>query len=321
MLGVSALLLGAMGVSSNGAQDPGKPAPPAEVAAPTPASLEPALQQRVSVKFENAPLAEVLKWLQTNGVSFVIDQDSIPRDKRVTINIVNQPLDDVMEAIAAAFGGAWERHGSVYSFNDRFRAFIAPGAAMEGIPKIHMKELEELGPEMHKHLSDIMKNIPEIDMKMLEGMGELKAIPKIKLEQMPELKDLDKKIREGVELKLKGLEDLKGLDTKIHGDLELKLKNMEDLKGLETKIRAGELEGLDKKIRGEVELKMKELDKETKLMESLTPSQWEKHEKHGYLTPADLTPAQREILGDLPKNGNWSITYVIDGKKLSLRAK
>jgi hypothetical protein len=57
------------------------------------------------------------------------------------------------------------------------------------------------------------------------------------------------------------------------------------------------------------------------LLASLTPAQAEKQEKQGYLTLEDLTPKQREMLGDIPKDGNWTFSFSIDGKKLTIKGK
>ena len=57
------------------------------------------------------------------------------------------------------------------------------------------------------------------------------------------------------------------------------------------------------------------------LMESLTEEQRAKHELRGHLTLGDLTDAQREIVKDLPADGTWSISYSIDGQKITLKSK
>lgn len=57
------------------------------------------------------------------------------------------------------------------------------------------------------------------------------------------------------------------------------------------------------------------------LLDSLTPAQKEKQAKQGHLTLADLTPRQREMLGDVPAEGNWTFSYSIEGKKLTVKNK
>jgi hypothetical protein len=55
------------------------------------------------------------------------------------------------------------------------------------------------------------------------------------------------------------------------------------------------------------------------LVESITADQWKKHESKGYLTPADLTPKQRGLLGTL-QGDRWEMQVVIGSKKLILKS-
>jgi hypothetical protein len=75
-----------------------------------------AAQKRVSVHFEKASPQEVIDWLTKQGVSFVTSDSDFPSDKRITLNVVDQPIADVAQAIAAALGGHWESRGNVMVF-------------------------------------------------------------------------------------------------------------------------------------------------------------------------------------------------------------
>ena len=57
------------------------------------------------------------------------------------------------------------------------------------------------------------------------------------------------------------------------------------------------------------------------LLESLSPEQREMQEKNGFLTLGDLTPKQREMLGDTPKEGNWTFSYSIGDKRVTIKNK
>jgi hypothetical protein len=57
-----------------------------------------------------------------------------------------------------------------------------------------------------------------------------------------------------------------------------------------------------------------------KLMKSLTAEQQAKHKKNGYLTASDLTAEQRKLIGGLPE-GNFAISYTIDGRTLTIKSK
>ncbi len=56
------------------------------------------------------------------------------------------------------------------------------------------------------------------------------------------------------------------------------------------------------------------------LMNSLTDKQWELQKKNGYLTPDDLTPKQRVMLGSDTK-GDFSLSFSLDGKTLTIKSK
>ncbi|HZH99078.1 MAG TPA: hypothetical protein VEX38_08915, partial [Fimbriimonadaceae bacterium] len=55
------------------------------------------------------------------------------------------------------------------------------------------------------------------------------------------------------------------------------------------------------------------------LMRSLSPQQRQRHDRQGYLTAADLTQAQLKMLGTLPQSGSWTVSFTIDGDKLTIK--
>jgi hypothetical protein len=72
---------------------------------------------KVSARFHQAPVSDVLHWLDRQGVSFVI-ADSKLKDREITLSVQNQPLDSVVDAIARALGGRWERQGAIRVFRE-----------------------------------------------------------------------------------------------------------------------------------------------------------------------------------------------------------
>ncbi len=66
-------------------------------------------EKRVSVKFVNAGVYEVLKWLQFQGFNYVAASTSIDPKITVTLNVENRPLGEVANALASALGGFWDR--------------------------------------------------------------------------------------------------------------------------------------------------------------------------------------------------------------------
>ena len=112
----------------------------------------------------------------------------------------------------------------------------------------------------------------------------------------------------------------KGLEKmKLEGLEKMKLEGLKDTKVFEKR----KLEGLkEKELQG---VKSYALDSKkmriVELMGSLSSDQSEKHNKRGYLTLDDLTPKQRAMLGNVPSEGDWTFSYSIEGKKLTIKNK
>jgi len=62
-------------------------------------------------------------------------------------------------------------------------------------------------------------------------------------------------------------------------------------------------------------------DNMKKLLDSLTPAQWELSKKQGYLKLSDLTAAQRKLIGDIKPSDDLTLSYSIDGKKITIKGK
>lgn len=75
--------------------------------------------------------------------------------------------------------------------------------------------------------------------------------------------------------------------------------------------------------KAQVEIKKARLHGENmkKLLDSITPAQWELSKKQGYLKFSDLTPAQRKLIGDVEASDNMTLSYSIDGKKITIKGK
>ncbi|HSI72669.1 MAG TPA: hypothetical protein VK934_05790 [Fimbriimonas sp.] len=124
---------------------------------------------KVSVNFTKAPVMDVFNWLKDKGVNFVIADGMIPAGTTVTLNINDQPVDAVVEAVAAAIGGHWQRQGAVRVYRagpspfmaaqgmpGNFTAF-APGTAAKAWDN---KDLaKSFGPEFHKKMELMSKDV------------------------------------------------------------------------------------------------------------------------------------------------------------------
>ncbi len=73
--------------------------------------------EKISVSFRDASVREVLDWLKNQGVNFIIGDDQVNKDGKININVVNQPVDKLMKALAAAWEGHWEKSGDMWVFH------------------------------------------------------------------------------------------------------------------------------------------------------------------------------------------------------------
>lgn len=178
--------------------------------------------------------------------------------------------------------------------------------------------------------------------KALEKMQGFKA-PDLEFEKMmkdfpsksfmgPEFK-LDKKMLDADRLRFEEMmKVIPKIDAKVfsapHFQLDKKLleeqmrkleKEMKDLPKIDS--RAFLTPKLDELERGRAFNFDARRIRVTELLKSITAEQRAKHDKQGYLLFSDLTPAQREMLGNTPREGDWTFTYSVDGKKLTVRNK
>jgi len=134
--------------------------PPTTAAAPT---AQERIGKRVSCSFENATIAEVLKWLSTQGQSFVADEAVAASKRKVTVNVVNQPIDDVLNAIADGLNCTWEKKGEVLVLkNSNVFGVLAPSVA--DVP-LEWRQADGLTKVAPKVLTP--RALPKIDTKWL----------------------------------------------------------------------------------------------------------------------------------------------------------
>jgi hypothetical protein len=273
-------------------------APQARAGVAAPAQVE----KRVTRRFNNAPLSEVVKWLSAEGVSFVLKEADVPPNTRITLNLVNQPLPDAIRAIGTALGGHWQRHGQVYTFQKGTTPFsiVAPPAGVRAPREgVYFQGVES--EEFKKRIEEMMKAVPrDFDMKAWrEGMGLSKDFdPKVWFEGK-EFRKITPEERERLRKQL-------GDSVKVF-DREAIVKMRDEAIKMGRGVQSEALVLRTQDIRG--------------LMGSLTKQQWELHERQGYLTPEDLTAEQRRKLGREEMTADWRITVSMDGKTLNLRSK
>lgn len=133
------------------------------------------LDKTVTIHIEGT-VADVVKWLTDQGVSFVISDDNLSQ-KKLMINMVDQPLKDVVGAIADAMGGRWQKRGNVYAFQSAgsfpFGSDNLPGMTMDGdmklfTPKGDGKSFMFKGDDGKEHTFVI----PKFDGDQFKWLGE-----------------------------------------------------------------------------------------------------------------------------------------------------
>lgn len=319
----------------------------------------PTLDRKLSGNFENATLKEVLKWLSQQGVSFVVRADA-DGNARLSLNIQDQPIQDVMDAIASAFDTEWEKKGNTYVLKQSPRARIIQGIPFhdgptEVAPRLFegfirppdLKELEDLQlpPETFKELFKEGIAMPPMvfDEKEFKNWEQ---DPKTKAEWEKYAKDAEKWAREfekkfsdpkfkaDMEKRAAQLEK-KWNDPKTKAEWEKYAKDAEKWsKELEKELADPKFKSQWKQFEGGVAVVPDGTDLKDstrlrivtplpikKLIGTITKAQWEKHAKQGHLTYADLTPMQKEMVKGMVDGGSWNLSFVIDGKKLNLRSK
>ncbi len=78
---------------------------------------------KITKSFHSTPAQDVFKWLESNGVNFVVaDRDIANRE--VTLSVLDEPIDNVIQAIGEALDGKFEKKGNLYVFHRGQRAMF-----------------------------------------------------------------------------------------------------------------------------------------------------------------------------------------------------
>ncbi|MEA2552663.1 MAG: hypothetical protein QOJ65_839 [Fimbriimonadaceae bacterium] len=327
--------------------------------APAPA-IEIAAQRRVSVDFSHAPASEVLKWLADNGANFITADSEIPKDAAVTVSIKDAPIDEVVDALADALGGHWERRGSIRVFRKGvgFRMYGGEGIAMPG----EMWKAEDMArlksfTGQHdakfwttpdgKKLREELKALPKMgDFKMPEvrvwetapdGMKlreEMKAIPEIRewaqgdMEKAMKAQERAWAESEGaMKISGKAMDEARKEIEKAHKEHPEMFREGDAREfyfapgGKDYVFRMdGKAPVFGKSLRPGTTFMFDSGRDITKLFNSLTPDQREMNRRQGYLRMRDLTPSQRSILGVSGKAKGWTIRVSKDGDDLTIKS-
>ncbi|MDX2064978.1 MAG: STN domain-containing protein [Fimbriimonadaceae bacterium] len=245
--------------------------------------------KRVSAKFNQANARDIVNWLTSNGVNFVLDDDELPIKKSISMNLVNQPLGEVLQAIGTALNGRFVRRGEIYVFRpgvDPEAFFWAPGRS--------------------PRLPSPMPPIPPLTKEQRKGLLDQEGTQRFEFnreEFEKAFKDFDKKFNSEEFRKA-----FKDFETKF--DAEAFGKQFKDLE-FRMESDFPRAFGVVPDVNGT------NIDA---LLKSLTKAQKEKQAKQGYLTPEDLTAEQRRMLSKDLK-GEYTIEIRRDGQVFRLQSR
>jgi hypothetical protein len=346
--------------------------------------------RRVSAQFSSVKPSEVFDWLQKQGVSFVVADGSVPADAKVTLNVVDQPVDDVIDALGRALGGHWGRqngirvfergvdmmpmiattpmNGQVFNFDSKNLKFMEPkmaeemakmGEKMKGFAgkdgqtftwsdkdmqkafgpdfQAHMKKMaeqwskngqnmdmdkfkfdekefkKEFGPEFQEHMKkmaqEMSKNGQQMKIFMDKNGDFQKELEKFRTEAA----------KDGDAVRIYSLKDGKMRAEIEKAHAEGMKAHMEAMKALERgkayTFKNGKL--TETRILSRARAASAASGNIKKLMDSLTADQKNDLRTRGYIFYVDLTPAQKKLLGDVPK-GNFEMKFKVNDQWLTI---
>lgn len=208
-----------------------------------------AQDKKITVRFKQASVDEVLDWLSNQGVSFVTA--GVPKDAKISLSVTDMPLSEVIAAVGNALGGSFIKSGNTYVFHRGARSFVfdAPVATLREIPKIDMKAIQELermpevvpfksfnsqDPQVQKELQQLREKMqkdfgPNSDFmkKLQQEMGDAKKWESLHKDQAKLHEEMRKRFGDGSafqrDMKVWGEQDAKkweefGKQMKAWGD-------------------------------------------------------------------------------------------------------
>jgi hypothetical protein len=225
------------------------------------------------VEFQNATVGEVLQWLTHKGVNFVAAEAEVDRGAKITLNVQNAPLEDVVNSIASALGGHWVRQGEMRVFRKGFR-FMPGEPGMPG--NVYAPRMDFMKPgdvqvygwnkedqeKFRKQMEQLHKDMSKVQVETLRQFG--KGQPgDVRVWQHQMSKEDHEKL-------MKEMEQLHKEMPKIRSEA---LKELERYRG-DKNLSDAERARIQREVQTEVERAMKE---HSKAMEELR--------KNGYRTP------------------------------------
>lgn len=139
----------------------------------------------VSLNFSGS-VSDLLKQLKKEGINFVaVDPDL--GTKKVTVNVTQRPVDELLDAVGASLGGHWSKKGETYAFVKGGAYGIFPSGQLNSGLRFNRtlpKDLEKQFDSMKLMIPD-MKGMQEFnfsgpDQKAMEELKKrFKDMPKM----------------------------------------------------------------------------------------------------------------------------------------------
>jgi hypothetical protein len=234
----------------------------------------PGLEKVVSLSLKNKTAADVLQWMNKQGVNFAVNVDSLPKN-RITLNMTNVPLHEVLSTVGEVLGGSWDVRNKTLIFqkHSASRGFATFPAELPMLPPMGGMEFVPAqgfaAPEMNFTFEPPKFKLEEFKMDF-DGQEEPMKVMKIRLEALTE--DIKVQAKKGM------------MDEKLAKDLQTRIEaTMKDCE-VEAKVMAVQ----------EVEV--------DKFLKSITKEQKELMKKQGFLKLSDLTDAQLKFLKAQPRS-------------------
>jgi hypothetical protein len=299
--------------------------------------------QRISLQFDGT-VEDLAKVLRDQKVNFVIRPSDAK--ERIIVNFNDAPIRSAMRAIGTAMGGSFIEEGGVFTFqsgrhlgelymeprsgsnNDfKYRVFTPDPKQFEELRKLHGDRAQLIKPGEMKEFRMDPKSLAEIQKLQVEGF----KLDKDAMKQMQEMQKLQSKM-----LDPKALAEVRGFKMDPEAVKELQklrvegfkmdpkaMKELAEVRRLQIDPKAfNELEALpgftfSDDIRSGV--RVNGTSNMMKVLDSLSKTQREKHQKQGFLRWSDLTAAQQKMLGFSTK-GQWTVSVDNNGKKLTIKS-
>lgn len=286
------------------------------------ATLAPAVEfaeekydRKVTATFRGSSLQDILRWLTSQGVSFVADESKLPKDKKITLNVVDRPLKDVLQALATAMDGHWESEGGMLvwrsgkSADFRFGTGRVLSPARPPVPGRPTVPGAPIPPGEARIFTDRDIQMFQFDSeKMFKGWKEIEVPDGNGGKQKVRVPEVDEKWIE--EFSKNQEKWAKEFSERMERDFGKEGKSFRFLK-----------EG--KMLPPNTVFKIQPGGDPSKLAKSLSESQRKTLKERGYLKVDELTKEQRAMVGltEFSKDASISIIINLEGEKIEIRSK